>query len=145
MMSSITAPPSARQQCSPRYVAVMSADVTLDRDGLHDVPDLQDFVSSLASDGEPGLAVGVYWAGELISSATAGCPVPEHDGQVTERTAFDIASVSKHMTATGMLLLERDGLVDLDSDIRASLPELALTEPVTLRQGLTHTAGLRDY
>jgi CubicO group peptidase (beta-lactamase class C family) len=64
---------------------------------------------------------------------------------VTEQTAFDIASVSKHMTAACMLLLARDGLVDLDGDIRASLPELSLTQPVTLRQSLTHTAGLRDY
>jgi CubicO group peptidase (beta-lactamase class C family) len=123
----------------------MSAHVTLDRNDLHDVSDLQDFVSSLACDGEPGLAVGVYSAGELVSSATAGCAVPEHGVPVSERTMFDIASVSKHMTATCMLLLARDGLVDLDSDIRASLPELGLTRPVTLRQCLTHTAGVRDY
>src|SRR5262249_50928163 len=96
-------------------------------------------------DGEPGLAAGIYSAGELISSATAGCAVPEHGVPVSERTMFDIASVSKHITTTCMLLLARDGLIDLDSDIRASLPELALTRPVTLRQCLTHTAGLRDY
>jgi len=123
----------------------MSADVTLDRDDLHDLSDLQDFVSSLASDDEPGIAVGIYSASELVSFATAGCAVPEHGVPVSERTIFDIASVSKHMTATCMLLLARDGLVDLDSDIRASLPELSLTKPVTLRHCLTHTAGLRDY
>src|SRR6266851_5016979 len=145
MMSSIAAPPSTRQRCPPRYVAVMSADVTLDRDDLHDLSDLQDFVSSLASDDEPGIAVGIYSASELVSFATAGCAVPEHGVPVSERTMFDIASVSKHMTATCMLVLARDRLVDLDSDIRASLPELSLTKPVTLRHCLTHTAGLRDY
>ena len=123
----------------------MSADVTLDRRGRRDVSGLPAFVSSLAGDDEPGLAVGVYLAGELVSSATAGCAVPEHGVPVTQQTAFDIASVSKHMTSACMLLLARDGLVDLDSDIRASLPELSLTQPVTLRQSLTHTAGLRDY
>ena len=123
----------------------MSADVSLDRDDLHEVTGLPDFVGSLARDDEPGLAVGIYSAGELISSATAGCAVPEHGVPVGERTMFDIASVSKHMTATCMLLLARDGLVDLDSDVRASLPELALTRPVTLRQCLTHTSGVRDY
>jgi len=87
----------------------------------------------------------VYSAGLLVSSATAGCALPEHEVPVTEHTAFDIASVSKHMTSACLLLLARDGLVDLDKDIRASLPELALSEPVTLRQCLTHTAGLRDY
>ena len=35
--------------------------------------------------------------------------------------------------------------INLDDDIRGKLPELALLQPVTLRQCLTHTAGLRDY
>ncbi|HEX9031770.1 MAG TPA: serine hydrolase domain-containing protein [Streptosporangiaceae bacterium] len=109
------------------------------------LPGLQDFVATLAADGEPGLAVGVYLDGELACSATAGCAVPEHGVPVSEHTAFDIASVSKHMTSACILLLARDGLVDLDGDIHATLPELALAQPVTLRQCLTHTAGLRDY
>jgi CubicO group peptidase (beta-lactamase class C family) len=120
-------------------------EVTVERRGSHEVADLQDFVSSLARADEPGLAVGIYSEGQLVRSAAAGCALPEHDVPVTEHTAFDIASVSKHMTSACVLLLARDGLVDLDSDIRASLPELSLTEPVTLRQCLTHTAGLRDY
>ncbi len=106
---------------------------------------LQDFVATLAADGEPGLAVGVYTGGQLVSAATAGCAVIEHAVPVTEHTAFDIASVSKHLTSACLLLLARDGLADLDADLRTVLPELRLTRPVTLRQGLTHTAGLRDY
>ena len=106
---------------------------------------LQDFVGTLAADGEPGLAVGVYAGGQLASSATAGCAVIEHAVPVTEHTAFDIASVSKHLTSACLLLLARDGLADLDADLRTVLPELRLTRPVTLRQCLTHTAGLRDY
>jgi CubicO group peptidase (beta-lactamase class C family) len=106
---------------------------------------LAELAAALASGDEPGLAIGVYARGELAASATAGCGLPEHGVLVTETTAFDIASVSKHMTSACLLLLARDGLVDLDADIRASLPELSLTRPVTLRQCLTHTAGLRDY
>jgi CubicO group peptidase (beta-lactamase class C family) len=106
---------------------------------------LQDFAATLAADGEPGLAVGVYTGGQLVSSATAGCAVIEHAVPVTEHTAFDIASVSKHLTSACLLLLARDGLADLDADLRSVLPELRLTRPVTLRQCLTHTAGLRDY
>ena len=106
---------------------------------------LQDFLSPLAGGNEPGLAVGVYEDGQLVSSATAGCAVLEHGVPVSEHTAFDIASVSKHLTSACLLLLARDGLVDLDADVRSALPELRLTQPVTLRQCLTHTAGLRDY
>jgi len=103
------------------------------------------FLDSLAGSAEPGLAVGVYTGGTLYASAAAGAAVVEHDVPITEHTAFDIASVSKQMTAACVLLLARDGRLDLDADIRVLLPELALTRPVTLRQCLTHTAGLRDY
>lgn len=106
---------------------------------------LAKLADALACGDEPGLAIGVYARGKLAASATAGCGLPEHGVPVTETTAFDIASVSKHMTSACLLLLARDGLVDLDADIRSSLPELRLTRPVTLRQCLTHTAGLRDY
>src|SRR5258708_21049181 len=144
MMSSIAARPGTPACALHDTWAGMSADAPLDRRGRREVSGLRAFVSSLAGDDERGMAVGVYLAGELVSSATAGCAVPEHGVPVTQQTAFDIASVSKHMTSACMLLLARDGLVDLDSDIRASLPELSLTQPVTLRQRLTHTAGLPD-
>src|SRR5260370_41457474 len=102
--------------CPPRYVAVMSVlptsglpasegDVTVERSGSHEVAELQDFVSSLAGAGEPGLAVGIYSGGPLVRSATAGCAVPEHDVAGPEHTAFDIAAVSKHLTAACVLLL----------------------------------------
>jgi CubicO group peptidase (beta-lactamase class C family) len=108
-------------------------------------PDMAALLSTLVGAGEPGIAIGVYSGGELVASATAGCASVEHGAAITEHTAFDIASMSKHMTATCVLLLVRDGLIDLDVDIRRYLPELALTQPITLRQCLTHTAGLRDY
>jgi CubicO group peptidase (beta-lactamase class C family) len=125
-------------------VTDVSGKVPGDTGGLAS-PQFTSFVSSLASAGEPGLAVGVYRDGSLAMSATAGAAVVEHDVAITEHTAFDIASVSKHMTSTCVLLLVRDGRLRLDADVRERLPELALTRPVTLRQCLTHTAGLRDY
>jgi CubicO group peptidase (beta-lactamase class C family) len=106
---------------------------------------LSDLAGSLAGPGEPGLAIGVYVDGQLAASAAAGCAIVEHEVPVTEHTVFDIASVSKHTTAACLLLLARDGLIDLDADVRDLLPELSLAQPVTLRQCLTHTAGLRDY
>src|SRR5215469_4875507 len=106
---------------------------------------LTEFAAGLAGPGEPGSAIGVNIGGELVAHASTGNAIPEHGVPITEYTAFDIASVSKHTTAACMLLLARDGLLDLDADIRPLLPELALDSPVSLRQCLTHTAGLRDY
>ena len=121
----------------------MTAGIALDGNGLpHGLGEL---LGSLAADDEPGFAVGIYSSGGLAGVATAGCAIPEHGVPVTERTVFEIASVSKHITAACMLLLAGDGVIDLDDDIRGKLPELALGQAVTLRQCLTHTAGLRDY
>src|SRR5258708_36626513 len=106
---------------------------------------LQHVASMLASGAEPGLAIGVYRDGELAASAAAGCAVPEHGVPVTERTLFDIASVSKHTTAACLLLLARDGLVDLNADVRDLIPELALAQPATLRPCLPPTGGPRAY
>ncbi len=117
----------------------MAAGIALDSNGL------QELLSSLAADDEPGFAAGIYSHGSLAGFATAGCAIPEHGVPVTEYTVFEIASVSKHITAACMLLLVSDGEINLDDDIRGKLPELALCQPVTLRQCLTHTAGLRDY
>lgn len=124
-------------------LAAMSAGIATGRSALS--TELQDLVGSLAGDDEPGFAVGVYSEGELVTAASAGCAVPEHQVRVTEHTAFEIASVSKHITSTCLLLLVSDGSINLDDDIRSRLPELALRQPATLRQCLTHTAGLRDY
>jgi CubicO group peptidase (beta-lactamase class C family) len=77
---------------------------------------LQELADTLAAGDEPGLAIGIYRDGELAGSATVGCAIPEHGAPVTEGTAFDIASVSKRLTATCLLLLAGDGLIDLDAD-----------------------------
>ena len=152
MMSSMVAPPTPRRyvlltiRCLARdTLTAMTAGIALGHGGLPHVGDLQDLVSSLAGDGEPGFAAGIYTGGELVTAAAAGFAVAEHQVPVTEHTAFEIASVSKHLTSVCVLLLARDGLVALDEDIRAAFPELALAGPVTLRQCLTHTGGLRDY
>jgi CubicO group peptidase (beta-lactamase class C family) len=71
--------------------------------------------------------------------------VLEHRIPIGLDTAFDIASASKQFTAACLVLLERDGMLSLNNDIRAHLPELSFSAPVTLRQCLTHTGGLREY
>ncbi|MGH8835556.1 MAG: serine hydrolase domain-containing protein [Actinomycetes bacterium] len=106
---------------------------------------VQELLAARVRAGEPGVAVGVYREGELTEQAYAGLAVVEHGVPVTPDTLFDIASASKQVTAACLLLLRREGLLDLGDDVRRYVPELALGEPVTLRQCLTHTGGLREY
>ena len=106
---------------------------------------IQDLLTARVRAGEPGVAVGVYRDGVLTEQVCAGLAAVEHGAPVTPDTLLDIASASKQVTAACLLLLRRDGRLDLGDDVRRYVPELALREPVTLRQCLTHTGGLREY
>jgi CubicO group peptidase (beta-lactamase class C family) len=106
--------------------------------------ELFDLVAPYAAAGGPGHAARVYRNGALVAQAAAGCAVIEHDVAIGPGTMFDIASASKQFTATCLVLLQQDGVLSLDDDVRAHLPELRLGAPVTLRQCLSHTAGLRE-
>lgn len=83
--------------------------------------------------------------GKLVHQTAAGLAAVEQDRRIGPDTVFHIASVSKHVTAFAVLLLERDGKLSLDDDVRTHLPELPdFGQPITLRHLLHHTSGLRD-
>src|SRR5215475_614504 len=106
---------------------------------------LSELIAPYVTGDDPGHAVGVYRGGELVAHAAAGHAVIEHDIPIGADTMFDIASASKQFTAACLVVLQRDGVLSLDDDVRTHLPELALPVPVTLRQCLSHTGGLREW
>ncbi len=96
--------------------------------------------------GSPGCAMAVYRDGTIAYARGYGEASLEHKTPITARTVFDIGSTSKQFTAFAILLLERDGKLSLDDDIRRYVPELQPTpRPVTVRHLMLHTGGLRDY
>jgi len=105
---------------------------------------LSELIAPYVTGDDPGHAVGVYRGGELVAHAAAGHAVIEHDIPIGADTMFDIASASKQFTAACLVVLQRDGVLSLDDDVRTHLPELALPVPVALRQCLSHTGGLRE-
>jgi len=109
-----------------------------------DSAELSGLIAPFAAAGGPGHAAGVYRDGALVAQAAAGCAVIEHDVAIGPGTMFDIASASKQFTAACLVLLQADGVLSLDDDVRAHLPGLRLRAPVTLRQCLSHTGGLRE-
>ncbi len=58
---------------------------------------------------------------------------------------YQIGSISKEFLSTALLMLQEDGKLSLDDQVGKYLPQLAMARNVTLRQLLSHTAGLRDY
>lgn len=98
----------------------------------------------------PGLAVGV-WHDGTEQVAGYGVTSVENPLLVTPDTLFQVGSISKTFTATALMMLLEAGKVDLDTPIRAYLPDFRLSDEdiaarVTLKHLLTHTGGwLGDY
>ena len=108
--------------------------------------DLQTWVSETAGELEvPGVAVGVYHNGEE-HYAFHGVTSIENPLPIDENTLFQFGSTGKTYTATAMLRLVDQGLVDLDAPVRKYVPELKLKDEdvarnVTVLQLFNHTAG----
>jgi CubicO group peptidase (beta-lactamase class C family) len=63
----------------------------------------------------------------------------------TPSPVFHIASVSKQFTVFAVLLLEEEGKLSLDDDIREHIPEVPDFGPtITLQHLASHTSGMRD-
>jgi CubicO group peptidase (beta-lactamase class C family) len=94
----------------------------------------------------PGCVVGVFRAGTVLYTGAFGLANVAHRIPLSDTTVLSIASASKQFTAFAVLLLEADGKLRLDDDIRRHVPEVPdFGAPITLRALLSHTAGLRDY
>lgn len=95
--------------------------------------------------GMPGAAVSITLDGQVVQHEEAGAADLEQGTPITPASVFQIASVSKQFTAFAILLLEQDGKLSIDAPLSDYLPEAARWPPMTLRQLLNHTAGVRDF
>ncbi|HEY8132668.1 MAG TPA: serine hydrolase domain-containing protein, partial [Thermoanaerobaculia bacterium] len=94
----------------------------------------------------PGCAVGVARGGTPILTRAYGMANLEYEIPLTPNSIFEAGSVTKQFTAAAIVLLAQDGKLSLDDHIRKYIPELSdSAEPVTIRQMLNHTSGLRDW
>jgi len=94
----------------------------------------------------PGAAVLVLEDGVPVFRRAYGLADLEHGVGATAATDYRLASMTKQFTAAAILLLAEDRRLSLDDPVRKWLPSLpGATDAVTLRELLTHTAGLIDY
>jgi CubicO group peptidase (beta-lactamase class C family) len=94
----------------------------------------------------PGCALGVIQNGDLIYKQGYGMADLEHNISITPNSVFNIASVSKQFVAMSLLLLEEEGKLSFDDNIRIYLPELPeYFAPITIRNLIHHTSGIPDY
>ena len=83
--------------------------------------------------------------GVIVSRGALGFCDPESKQPITENSIFQLASVSKQFTAAAVMLMVRQGLLNLEDKITKFFPQLSAYEGVTVRHLLTHTSGVPDY
>lgn len=93
----------------------------------------------------PGVAVAVVKHGEIDYTNAYGYAHLEYDIPNTSSTIFHIASISKQFTTFSILLLEAEGKLSLDDEVRKYIPELPdFGVPITLRHVAHNISGIRD-
>lgn len=93
----------------------------------------------------PGLSVAVGVNGAMVWAEGFGWADVEKQTPVTPGTRFRIGTISMPLTAAAVGLLLEQGRLQLDDPIRKYVPEFPQTKPpVTLRQLMAHTSGMRS-
>lgn len=92
---------------------------------------------------ERGSIISIIKNKKTIYSNKKGLANIEHQVPITDSTVFNIASNSKQFTAFLALLLEEEGKLSFNDDIRLYIPELKyLPNKITIKQLANHTHGL---
>lgn len=94
----------------------------------------------------PGVALTVIKSGQRVKTATYGFADLEHRVPVREETVFEIGSVTKQLTAAGILLLQQEGKLSVNDKIQKHFTSIPDTwTNITIRHLLTHTSGIKSY
>jgi CubicO group peptidase (beta-lactamase class C family) len=98
--------------------------------------------------GIQGVSIAVIDGGKIVKATGYGIADVASGRPIDESTLFQAASLSKPVTALGALILVEKGALALDEDVNVRLASwklpaspLSVTEKVTLRRLLSHTAG----
>jgi CubicO group peptidase (beta-lactamase class C family) len=96
----------------------------------------------------PSLAVAVAKDGKIVWEQGFGWADRENRRPANEHTMYSLASISKPITATGLMLLVQRGELQLDDPVNQHLGDVGLTARVgqasqaTIRRLANHSSGL---
>mgnify|MGYP001466688212 CR=1 FL=1 len=104
-----------------------------------------DSLFSKYNDETAGVSVAVVKNGEVVLKKGYGMANLEYDIPNSPQTIFHVASVSKQFTSFAIFLLEKEGKIKFDDDVRKYIPELPIYDkPITISHLCAHTSGLKD-
>lgn len=94
----------------------------------------------------PAIVVGISRQGETVFAQGFGQADLEQNVPATPDTVFHVASVSKQFTAFSIALLEMEGRISPEDDIRDYLPYVPdYGTPIRVRHLIHHSSGLRSF
>jgi len=99
----------------------------------------------------PSMAFAVAKDGKIVYQNAWGWADIENQIPATLHTSYQIASTSKSMTATGIMILDHQGNIDIQDEAEKYMGPLTFDNPhnfpqkVTIRHLLNHTSGLGTY
>jgi len=109
---------------------------------------LDDTIPRLVNERLPGIQIALIEGGELVYEKGFGLADKKLSAPLTSETIFQVASVSKTVTAWAVLALAQGQKIDLDQPISAYVHRWTLPQSkydaqgVTVRNILAHRAGL---
>ncbi|MFU9135496.1 serine hydrolase domain-containing protein [Erwinia tasmaniensis] len=111
---------------------------------------LQTLLNRITAEDFPGIAVAVGKGNNIIWQGTAGYADMTREVNITPETRFGIGSITKVFIAVIILQLTEEGLLTLDAPLsrwleKACLAGIANADKVTLRQLLSHRAGIPSW
>jgi CubicO group peptidase (beta-lactamase class C family) len=102
----------------------------------------------------PGAVMLVMKKGQILCFEAVGFQDIESRKRMSTNSIFDIRSMTKPITAIGIMILMEEGKLALNDSVEKYLPEFKNSafkddkgspHPITIRQLLTHTNGLPLY
>ena len=111
---------------------------------------LVDIESARLEHDVPAVALTLVSTQEMLWTGALGLADLENRKMATADTLFRIGSITKAFTALAMLILQEEGLLNLNDSLKALVPDAPLSNsweskhPVRLVHLLEHTAGLLD-
>lgn len=100
----------------------------------------------MKTDGLPSISVAVSRRHEIVYTGAFGYADREKRVATTAASSYAIGSISKSITAVAALQLAERNKLDLDAPVQTYCPEFPVkSNPITVRQLLGHTSGIRHY
>jgi D-alanyl-D-alanine carboxypeptidase len=94
----------------------------------------------------PAISFAVVQNGALVQSGARGLANVELKAPAADSTEFAIASMSKSITASAVMLLAQDGRLSIDDRVGHYLTGTpAAWDAMTIRDLLAHTSGVKDH